>query len=209
MAAVVAATFMNVNQRLNAEATEAPATAQGSKARAEQHEREMKMQAKNEAILGNLHNVRTARAKIRNNKVFDTGTEEGKQAAAAWRIQLFARAFKHRKTKCHRENLGARLIFEEDLKIGLWRLFTQVRQISGHTGGVHSLFFRSAIFHEKEVLINDKLSFPATLCSILCHSCDTIKRDASTCFVLLITSISGEPLSQKIMVIRNPAYQVA
>jgi hypothetical protein len=113
MSAVVPATYMNVMQRNDAEA---PTTAQGSKARAEQHEREMKMQAKNEAILGNIHNVRTARAKnpkIRNNKVFDTSTEEGKKAAAAWRIQLFARAFKHRKTKCHRENLGARLIFED------------------------------------------------------------------------------------------------
>jgi hypothetical protein len=125
MAAVVAATMMNVAQRNSGDGD--PPAVQGSKARAEQHERDLKMKEKNEAILGNMANVRSARQKIKSNQVFNLDTLEGQQAAAAWRIQLFVRAFKLRKVKCHRENLGARLIFEEDLKIGLIRLLTQVR----------------------------------------------------------------------------------
>jgi hypothetical protein len=123
MAAVVAATFMNIQERNNGEVP----PSRGSKARAEKIEREMKMQAKNEAILKNMGKVRSIREKIKmSNTALGLDTEEGKRTAAAWRIQLFVRGWKHRKIKCHRENLGARLIFEEDIKTGVWRLLTQV-----------------------------------------------------------------------------------
>jgi hypothetical protein len=120
MAAVVAAVMST------ADATDAPSV-QGSKARAEKHQRQIRMQAKNEAILSNMRKVSSIRQKIKNNQVLDLETDEGKRTAAAWRIQLFARSWKHRHVKCHRENLGARLIFEDELKIGVWRLLTQVR----------------------------------------------------------------------------------
>jgi hypothetical protein len=122
MAAVVAAVMSTKNNIKNNE----PSPAQGSKARAEKHEREMKMRAKTDAILSNVSKVNAIRQKVKNNQVVNLDTEEGKRAAAAWRIQLFARSWKHRGVKCHRENLGARLVFEDELKIGVWRLLTQV-----------------------------------------------------------------------------------
>jgi hypothetical protein len=129
MAAVVA-TVMNVQERNERNGVDPNAPPQGAKARAEKHEREAKMQAKNEAILSNMRKVQSIRERVRNNRVHDLDTVEGKRADAAWRIQLFVRAWKHRKVKCHRENLGSRLIFEEELKTGLLRMLTQVSPLN-------------------------------------------------------------------------------
>jgi hypothetical protein len=97
---------------------------QGSKARAEKRAQEEKQAVKMMSMVSNTFEVQKVRKK--NNQVWDTSTEEGRQQAAAARIQHFARRWKNRDVKCHRENLGNRLIFEQDLKFGVVRLVTQV-----------------------------------------------------------------------------------
>lgn len=96
----------------------------GSKARAEKRAQEEKKAAQLMSMVGNVYEVQKVRKK--NNQVWDTSTEHGRQQAAASRIQFFARCWRNRNIKCHRENLGLRLVFEQDLKLGVARLVTQV-----------------------------------------------------------------------------------
>lgn len=111
---------------------------QGSKARAEKRAQEEKQAVKMMSMVGNVFEVQKVRRK--NNQIWDTSTEEGRQQAAASRIQHFARRFKNRNVKCHRENLGTRLIFEQDLKFGVVRLVTQVAVLTAtfHSNNSHS-----------------------------------------------------------------------
>ena len=122
MVAVIAATLMHGKDKDTPEPGK-----MGSKARAAQHEKDAKDVAKFRDLLDNIDAVEKIRARVKKNQVWDESTEEGKQAKAAHVLHLFARKLKLRHLKCHRENLGSRLLFEEDMKIGVWRLFVQVR----------------------------------------------------------------------------------
>jgi len=61
-----------------------------------------------------------------NTKVWNNESPEEQRERAATRIQLFARGHILFRQRLHRENLYKRLQFESDLRVGGWRLFTQV-----------------------------------------------------------------------------------